>query len=219
MSENLARAMKIGLALLIGIAVLTGWFYYRENHQVRLQVPNASWEPNFFKFINKTTELNGMEPLRRLRINGDDFEVRVWRGGMGEYEGVVLKRANKQWNALHIKADENTEPLQTEIKNLSPPKSGWESLWQDLTEQGLLTLRDPSETNCQDEGLDGTSYIVEINHNSVYRTYHMREGGDCPGVRQMERIDDLIGEEFNSGEVVCTRAEWFACAELRKSRR
>jgi hypothetical protein len=35
----------------------------------------------------------------------------------------------------------------------------------------------------------------------------------------METIDDLIGEEFDSGQEECKTAEWFACAKLRKPRR
>jgi len=220
MSKQSARILIGVLTFVLGISAVVGWFYYRESQKVKIELPDSRWEQIFFKTIDKTTELGGIEELRKTSLRGDDIEVRVWRGfGLGDLEGVILKRTNNQWKAFHVKADDYAEPQQAEVKELNPPKSGWESFWKNLTEQGLLTLRDPSETNCEDSGLDGTSYVVEINQNKVYRTYQMREDGKCFGVRQMEEIDALIGEEFDSGREQCKTAEWFACAKLRKPRR
>ena len=220
MSKHSTRILIAALTFILGISFVAGWLYYRESQRVEIELPDSHWEQIFFKTINKTTELGGLDELRKTKLNGDDIEVRVWRGfGLGDLEGVILKHTNNQWKAFHVKADDYAEPQQAEVKELNPPKSGWESFWKNLNEQGLLTLRDPSETNCEDGGIDGTGYVVEINQNKIYRTYQMREDGKCPGVQQMEEIDDLIGEEFDSGREQCKTAEWFACAKLRKSRR
>ncbi len=220
MSKHSTRILIAVLTFVLGISFAAGWFYYQESQRVKIELPNSRWEPLFFRLINRTTELGELKELRKTKLNADDIEVRVWRGfGLGELEGVILKRTNNQWKAFHVKANDYFEPQQAEVKELNPPKSGWDSLWKNVTEQGLLTLRDPSEINCEDSGIDGTGYVIEINQNKIYRTYKMREDGKCPGVRQMETIDDLIGEEFDSGQEECKRAEWFACAKLRKSRR
>ena len=220
MFKNSTRFLIAALIFILGISVVAEWFYYQESQKVKIDLPDSRWEQIFFKIINKTTELGGLEELRKTKLKGDDIEVRVWRGfGLGDLEAVILKRTNNQWKAFHIKADDYAEPQQAEVNELDSPKSGWESFWKNLTGQGLLTLRDPSEINCEDSGIDGTSYVVEINQNKIYRTYQMREDGKCNGVRQMEEIDDLIGEEFNSEREQCKTAEWFACANLRKSGR
>ena len=220
MSKHSTRILIAVLTFVLGISVATGWLYYQESQRVKIELPNSRWEQIFFKLINRTTQLGGLEELRKTSLRRDDIEVRVWRGfGLDNLEGVILKRTNNQWKAFHIKADGNVEPQQAEAKELNPPKSGWETFWKNLTEKGLLTLRDPSETNCEDSGIDGTGYVVEINQNKIYRTYRMREDGKCSGVQQMEEIDDLIGEEFDSGREQCKTAEWFPCAKLRKPRR
>ncbi len=220
MSNHSTRILIAVLTFVLGISAAVGWFYYRESQKVKIELPNSQWVRIFFKTIDKTTKLGGLEELRKISLRGDDIEVRVWRGfGLGNLEGVILKRTNNQWKAFHVKADDYAEPQQAGVKELNPPKSGWQSFWKNLTEQGLLTLRDPSETNCEDGSIDGTSYVVEINQNKIYRTYRMREDGKCSGVQQMEEIDDLIGEEFDSGREQCKTAEWFPCAKLRKPRR
>lgn len=220
MFKHSTRLVIAILTCVLGLSAVVGWFYYRESQRVKIELPDSRWEQIFFKLINKTTELGGLEELRKTSLRGDDIEIRVWRGfGLGDLEGVILKRTNNQWRAFHVKADDYTEPQQVEVKELNPPKFGWDSFWKNANEQGLLTLRDPSEKNCEDSGLDGTSYVVEINRNKIYRTYQMRSGGKCGGVQQMEEIDDLIGEEFDSGQEQCKTTEWFACATLRKSYR
>lgn len=211
MHKYLTRILIAFLTFVLGISALAGWLYYRESQRVKIELPNSRWEQIFFKLINRTTELGALEELRKTSLKRDDIEIRVWRGfGLADFEGVIIKRTNNQWTAFHLKADNCCEPQQVQVEELNPPKSGWNSFWKNLTQHGILTLRDPSKTNCEDSGLDGTSYVVEINQNKVYRTYQMREGGKCFGVQQMEEIDDFIGEEFDSGREQCKKAEWFA---------
>lgn len=220
MSRYTKRILVSGLTFILGVSVVTGWLYLGEDQKVELQLPNSKWERIFFGLINKTTDLGKLDELRVTKLSGDDIEVRVWRGfGLADLEGVILKRTNDKWEGLHVKANDPMEPQQVKVTELSHPKSGWESFWIKLTENGLLTLRDSSEIGCEDRGIDGTNYVVEINHNKVYRTYRTREHGECIGARHMEEIDDLIGEEFDSGQEQCKRSEWFACASLRKSQR
>jgi hypothetical protein len=220
MYKHPIRLLIAILTFVLGISVVVGWFYYQETQKIKIELPNARWESIFFKLINKTTELGGLDELRKTSLEKDNIEVRVWRGfGLGDLEGVVLKRIDGQWSALHVKANHYTEPQRVKVKKLDSPKSGWDSFWNNIEKKGILTLRDPSEKNCEDDGIDGTSYVIEINQKKTYRTYRMREEGKCDGVRQMEQIDDIIGEEFDSGLEECKTAEWFACTKFRKSYR
>jgi hypothetical protein len=218
MNKLRIRLVVIILTFVTGILSAAGWIYYQSSAPVQVILPNSRWEPLTFKLINRTTELGGIKELRKTSLSGDDLEVRVWRGfGLGDLEGVILKRTNSQWTAFHVKADHYVEPQKIEVKQLTSPNSGWESFWKEVTEQGLLTLRDPSEKNCEDSGVDGTSYVVEVNQNKIYRTYGMRSGGKCDGVQQMEEIGKIIGLEFDSGLGECQTTEWFACMTFRKT--
>ena len=107
MFNSPARLIVAILAFVIGISVVAGWFYCQEPQKVIVELPNSKWEQIFFKLINKATELGGLEKLRESNLNKDDVEVRVWRGfGLGDLEGVVLKRTNSEWKAFHVKADD-----------------------------------------------------------------------------------------------------------------
>ena len=217
MYKHSTRLLTAILTFVLGISAVIGGFYYQKSQRVKIELPDSRWEQIFFKLINKTTELGGLEELRKTSLRVDDIEVRVWRGfGLGDLEGVILKRTNNQWSAFHVKADDYVEPERVEVKKLNPPKSDWDSFWNNVVHKGILTLRDPSEINCEVGGIDAGSYVVEINRDRTYRTYRF-SSGKCDGVRQMEEIGDVIGEEFDSGQEECKTTEWFACTKLRKS--
>ncbi len=216
MYKHPTRLLIAILTFVLGISAVVSWFYYRESQKVKIELPDARWESIFFKLINKTTELGGLDELRKTSLKRDDIEVRVWRGfGLGDLEGVILKRTNNQWRAFHVKADDYVEPQRVKVKELNPPKSSWNSFWNNIAGKGILTLRDPSEINCEVGGIDAGSY-VEINQNKIYRTYRFSDG-KCDGVLRMEEIGDIISEEFDSGQEQCKTTEWFACTKLRKS--
>ena len=201
----------------VGVCSVAGWLYYRESQRIEVSVPNAHWEPLFFKTINKTTELAGVPELRKTVVGEEDVEVRFWHGfGLSNLEGVILRRNAGRWSAFHIEADDYIEPHSATIKQLSPPKSGMESLWNKLNTLGLLTLPDASEIHCDVSVIDGESYVVEINQNHKYRTYRYSYG-ECQEAALVETMDMTIGGEFATKSDQCTRAEWFGCARFRLS--
>lgn len=185
---------------------------------VKINLPNASWEPIFFKEIDRVSALANLNPLRTVNVNDDDIQVRIWRGfGLDPLEGVVLARTKGIWRGKHIRALYNKDETLAEAIKLMPPKSGWQPLWQSITEKGLLTLPDPSEINCEDhDGLDGTNYVVEINQNNTYRTYRYG-GGKCNETQKMFDIGDIIPAEFGSDGHKCERLEWFPCPPIDPS--
>jgi hypothetical protein len=224
------RLLIVLLTFVIGISSAAGWYYYQESQKIQIILPNARWEQIFFNggevsgivegrfSINHVTKLAGLTELRKTSLKEGDVEIRVWRGfGLSPLEAVIIKRISGQWSAIHINHN-NLDKV--ELKELSPPKSGWESLWKKIVEKEILTLRDSSEINCGEGGIDGSGYVVEINQDKTYRTYMLSGDyaqGKCREANQIEEIGDVIGEEFDSGIEQCTRAEWFACTKARKS--
>lgn len=217
MSKSPNNFLTICLIFLIGILGVTSWYFYKEYQKPRIILPNARWEQMFFKEINNATILGGLEDLRKISFGKADVEIRVWRGfSLDPLEGVILKRTNAIWSAVHIKTDKYDEATEARIKRLNKPKSGWESFWKRIEEKGILTLPDASEINCEVGAIDAMSYVVEINQDKTYRTYRYSDG-KCNQVKQMEEIGEIIGEEFDSGNEECKTTEWFACMTLRKS--
>jgi hypothetical protein len=218
MSKLTIRLIQIFTVLLIGFFSVTGWSCYGETQGVQVELPSDRWEPLYFKEIDQVTRLAGIEELRKTKLKKEDLEVRVWRGfGLSPLEGVLLMLRDGQWSARHVKADAYLKPERAEIRELSPPKSGWHMFWNLLLDKRLLTLPDASGLDCQKGGYDGIGYVVEINKNHTYRTY-MYDAGKCSEARLMEEIGEIIGLEFDTGQEPCKTTEWFPCMTLRKSR-
>lgn len=226
MNKLFSRTLIILSTFVVGISCVAGWLYYQESQKPQIILPNSRWESIFFngvenhKFgsINQITKLGGLTELRKTIVRKGDIELRIWKGfGLEPLEGVILKQVDGKWSALHLKEIDFDKVA---VENLTPPKSGWEYFWQQLVDKEILTLRDSSEINCGEGGIDGESYVVEINQNKIYRTYRLSPSyseGKCREVNQMIDISNLIGEEFDSGNQECKRDEWFACTKLRKS--
>lgn len=215
------------LTFIIGVFSVIGWIQYQESQKIRLILPNARWESIFFDGfnggrtgINHAAKLAGLEELRKMRLEKENIEVRIWRGfSLEPLEGVVIKRSNGQWSALHLKTDNYYDYGKVEVTMMNQPKSGWDSFRKQIIDKEILTLPDSSEINCGDIGNDDSSYVVEINRDKVYRTYRLSNPysrDKCREANQMQEIGDLIGEEFDSGNEECKRAEWFACTKIRK---
>lgn len=214
----------------LGISAVTGCLYYQKSQKTQIILPNSRWESLFFDGIenkggiNQATEAARLNRLREARLKKEDVEIRIWRGfGLSPLEAVILKRRDNQWSAQHLKTDNHYDFAKVEVKELNQPKSGWELFWKQIVDKEILTLPDASEINCGDGGIDGISYVVEINQNKTYRTYKLSpdySNVKCREADQMEEIGNIIGEEFDSGTEQCTNpAEWFGCTTAGRSNR
>jgi hypothetical protein len=203
---------------LAGVLTVAGMFYFDQSPPSEILLPNSRWVPILFKGINRITDLAEIQELRKVHVNNGDIEVRIWRGAfLGSTEGVFLNRIDGQWSGQHlrVKTGESADDLSTEVVPLKSPKSGWALLWRSIVDEGLLTLPDPSEINCEYwGGVDGIVYVVEINQGTSYRTY-MYHGGPCAEGKQMDKIGEIIGFEFDTGRRECKGDEWFACMTMR----
>ena len=185
----------IACLLLIGVGLATGC-----HQKMRVIVPKAHWEPIFFRYINSVTKLSGQGDLRSTQLPAGDIEARIWWGfGLSPLEGVTLHRSGGQWTAIHVKSDNYYEPTKAERRQLSNPKSGWETTWTRLVNEKLLSLPDASEINCNEGGFDTPAMVVEINSDNIYRTYmyHMSSKPKCDGDKNIMAMIDIIFEEFN----------------------
>jgi len=180
---------------MIAVGLATGC-----HREMRVILPKAGWEPIFFRYINPVTKLSGQADLRSTHLPAGDIETRIWLGfGLSPLEGVTLHRSGGQWTAVHVKADNYYEPTKAERRQLSNPKSGWETTWTRLVNEKLLSLPDASEINCSVGGLDGFGIVVEINADDTYRTYmyDMPSESKCNEDKNIMAIIDIIFEEFN----------------------
>jgi hypothetical protein len=171
--------------------------------ELRLEIPEDTWEPILFKSIDERARIANLKTLRAAFLPGDHLEVRVWHGfGVTALEGFVLKRAAGAWSAIHLDGIHPNLPRSEYEKRLQTPKSGWEVCWRRLEEAGILTLPDASAIGCSAMINDGMSYVVEFNSKGTYRTYLYDNPSyaKCNEAKQMIKIGN-ISEEFDVAEM------------------
>lgn len=170
---------------------------------LRLIIPNDTWGPIYFRSINERTSEANIPSLQTVVLPEGDFEVRVWVGfGLYGIDGLVLRRSGGRLSALHLYGMIERPPRDKYEGEIGPPKSGWPNAWRRLEEAGILTLPDASSINCDSGINDGKSYVVEVNKDSVYRTYHYDnpDYAKCAEAKQMIKLGEVIAEEFGLEE-------------------
>jgi hypothetical protein len=154
-------------------------------------------EPLFSEPIQKRAEQANLPWLKSKNLRGDDLEFRVWIGfGKAPLEAFVVSRSGGQWQGRFLERINiiNKPPYRRELS----PRSGWEQLWSELVDAGLLTLPDSSQLKSEVRAFDGTSYVVEVKQGDVYRTYaylnpYFQKWQEA---KQMLRIADLLYTRF-----------------------
>ena len=171
-----------------------------ERHEdFRVIIPKATWEPIFFKEVDERASIAKLPSLRHAALPKDDLETRLWIGfGPTALTGFDLKRTAGHWQATYIQGIHSRLPRSEYEIPLRPPKSGWEGLWHQLKDKGLLSLPDASKIGCEVGGLDGISYVVENSIDNTYRTYMYDnpQFATCKEAKQMIEIVTLFADEF-----------------------
>ena len=162
-----------------------------------LETPDARWEPSFFKALEGRTNKIGMLSLRKTVLPDNDLEVRFWYDHFEVISGVIIRRSAEKWSATYIGQRYAHEPSSIQQESLGVPKSGWEVVWNRLTDANILTLPDGS-VNCRTEVLDGVSYVLETNVNRKYRTYRYGNPNlaNCDEANRILLIETILSEEF-----------------------
>ena len=167
--------------------------------RLTLEIPDAAWEPAFFKQLEARTTAVNLPNLRTVVLPMNDLEVRFWYEGMEIINGVGIRRMGQQWSANWIYQTMDSKPSSAKMVLLDPPKSGWDVLWNNLVDAGILTLPDSPQPRCSSGALDGIGYIVETNVNRTYRTYMYGNPQltKCPEAKQILQIEKTLRDEFS----------------------
>jgi hypothetical protein len=188
--------MKQSFSILLAAVIL--WAQSSVAAAFRRDIPKADWEPIFFESIDRLTSLAGWTPLRKQPVPPDALEVRIWIGfGLSPLEVYSLRRDGSKWSGWTIGDQRNV----TRVKPQQiTPKSGWEPFWNRLVSLGLLTLPDSSSLPNEVMVFDGVSYVVEINNNHRYRTYHYSnpQRQKWPEAKNIIEIVQTLSDELAS---------------------
>jgi len=81
---------------------------------------------------------------------------------------------------------------------LSPPKSGWDSLWGKLNREDILTLPDAVDVGADNLYPDALSVVVEIKSNASYRAYNYNgfETSERTEAKKVVKICRIVSAEF-----------------------
>jgi len=147
----------------------------------------------FAESINKRAKQASLPRLKSKNLSEDDIEFRVWVGfGKKPLEGFVISRIDGHWGGVFLESMNftNKPPYRRELS----PKPGWEKMWSQLVDAGLLTLPDSSQLKDEVRVEDGTSYVVEVKQGGVYRTYAYMNPDyqKWKEAKRMLRIADLL---------------------------
>ena len=205
---------KIGFVLLVFLLVwlslATGLFIHNkslaqqeslgslvQNRQV--EIPNAGWEPSFFKALDERAQKVKLPSLKTLVLSEQDLEVRFWYDGRPEViSGYVRRRSLGQGSAFFVRQTRDRLPSEVKLEAMPVPRSGWETTWEKLVSTGILTMPDASEVGCNSPSFDTVAYVIETNAHGVYRTYRYSnpEKANCAEANRIVMIEEIIGEEF-----------------------
>jgi hypothetical protein len=171
-----------------------------ESQKFTRVIPQTVWEPFFFKDINKQATQANLPSLRAEALPGTDVEARIWYVlGYHGQDGFVLRRTSDQWSAMYLNGL-SKKPNVPFLKQLGPPKSSWENVWNELLAGGLLELPDASQVDCNVGAKDGLGYVVETNANRTYRTflYDNPAYATCNEAKKMLKLIEIINREFGT---------------------
>jgi hypothetical protein len=161
------------------------------------EIPNAPWESIFLDSINRLTAEAGWTPLCNAPLPPGSLEVRIWIGfGLSPLQGFSIRQDGATWTG-HFAIERSGTTDSAEVHEVTP-KSGWEKLWNEITNLGVLTLPDSSTLPDEELLVDGESYVVEISQNNHYRTYRYGnpQGQKWPQAKQIIRIVDILSDEL-----------------------
>lgn len=160
----------------------------------------ADWESAFFSALEERTRKVGLPSLRTKPLADGDVELRLWYDARPDIiNGIVIGRYRDSWSAFGLRQERNRWPSELKQEDLGVPRSGWNALWKQLTDSGVLVLPDSEKINCSGNALDGVIYVIEVRAEQKYRTYRYDnpQWADCDEAKRILAIEGLIADEFN----------------------
>lgn len=149
-----------------------------------------------------------LSDLQSRNLQNDDLEIRIIRLAAFNDRNIVfqLNKSNGKWSAkliekLIAKKDlaKKTASYKLSQRQLTEPKSGWETFYQKLISEELLTLPDGNEVG-NEACPDCPVYIVETKNNNNYRVYGYHAPEYFKNIReaqQLVKVINTISDEFD----------------------
>lgn len=110
-----------------------------QRQQLQLEIPQASWEPIFFKRIDELAKVANLSSLRSNVLSGDDREARFWvEAGYFGMDGIVLQKINGKWSGIYLHGFSKQPDFTKYVEPMQTPRSGWDIAWQQLVDAGSL---------------------------------------------------------------------------------
>jgi hypothetical protein len=166
---------------------------------VRLEIPDADWEPSFFQALEERIKQVNLPSLRTVLLPKHDLEVRFWYDARPDIiNGFVIRRSGDQWLAVGIRQSGERQFSPVKQETLGAPKSGWDVAWKRFVDAGILTLPDGSKVNCPVEVFAGGAFVVETNVRGTYRTYRYSnpQFAKCDEAKRIVSIEEIFADEF-----------------------
>jgi hypothetical protein len=162
-----------------------------QRQQLKLEIPKESWEPIFFREIDKRAKMAELSSLRSV-LPDDDLEA----FGL---DGVIIRRKNGVWSGTYVNGMSTDPNFKQYNAQMPQPRSGWDQAWKRLVEAGLLTLPDASQIGCFVGGKDMPWFVFETNVNKTYRTYmyEYRVPAQCEEAKRMFKLVSIISDQFD----------------------
>ncbi len=117
---------------------------------------------------------------------------------LSSLRGVVLRRIGDQWSAIYLPSTGDPSTQFKQVVSLSGPMSGWESLWEKLNQQDILTLPDAHQVGADNVYPDALGVVVEIRSNGSYRAYNYNgfDTSEHVEAKKVNNICKTISREF-----------------------
>lgn len=126
-----------------------------------------SWEKIYFGEIIERIKGTDVKNLKDLVLPPNSKEIRIWAGfDTSPLRGIIIQQNNRVWSASYVPPLDSSNSSRNSQK-LSLPKSGWEFLWKELQNLGIMTLPDPMDI----AQIDERSVVIEVKTSDLYRTY------------------------------------------------
>lgn len=164
-----------------------------------VSIPKKAWETIYFEPINERNAAAGMKSLKETQLPLDALEIRMWVGfDLSPLRGFLLRRTGEHWSATYFPPSDASAKLFKPPIALSPPRSGWQSLWGKLTGEDILTLPDAFDIGADNLYPDATGVVVEMKVNSSYRAYKYSgfDTSERVEAQKVTRICRILSEEF-----------------------
>jgi hypothetical protein len=163
------------------------------------ETPKKAWEIVHLEAINRRSGEAGIGKLSEVEVPSASMEIRIWAGfDTTPLRGLILRRIGDQWSAIYVPPSIGSLKSRKQPIVMSPPKSGWDSLWEKLNRQDILTLPDAIDVGADNVYPDALGVVVETRSKGSYRAYNYNGFNTSERVeaKKIGEICKVVSEEF-----------------------